>query len=403
MNLAETKDFASVRNFMRGHLLESVMPFWTRHALDPAGGINSCIRDDGTLVSRDKWTWSQWRALWVFSTLYSAVEQRGQWLAAADGIYRFARDHGWAADGCPLVVSADGGVIRGHESLYADAFAICGLCAYARAAGSDEAAALARRSADYAVEALRSPHDQIPHWPYPVPPGARVHGLPMIFSLVLWEAGQFLHEDSYRQAALGLSNEVFGRFYRRDRDVVLERIAEGDGEYPPPLGTVIVPGHVIEDMWFQIHIAREAGGLDDRIAEAARLTLRHAKLGWDDEFGGLLLAVDADGRDEVGWEFADAKLWWPHTETLYALLLAYEHAPSDELLSWYDKVHEYSFAHYPVAEHGEWTQKLDRRGRPLQEPIALPVKDPFHLPRALLNCIEVLQRLACSGDQRHSR
>jgi len=401
MNLAETKDFASLRDFLRRHLLENVMPFWTRHALDPAGGINTCIRDDGTLVSRDKWMWSQWRAVWVFSKFYSDLEPRREWLSAAEGIYRFARDHGWGSKGkgCALVVSADGQVLRDHESLYVDAFAIYGLCAYARAAGSEEAADLARRSADYALDVLQRPHDRIPHWPYPVPPGARVHGLPMIFSLVLWEAGQFLDEDRYRQAALELSDEVFQRFYRPDRDLVLERIAADGGEYPPPLGTAVVPGHVVEDMWFQIHVAREAGGLDDRITEAAQLTVRHVELGWDDVFGGLLLAVDADGHDEVGWEFADTKLWWPHTEALYALLLAYEQDPRDEFLHWYDKVHEYSFAHYPVAGHGEWAQKLDRRGRPFQQTVALPVKDPFHLPRALFHCIKVLGRLAGGGGE----
>lgn len=398
MNLAQTKDFASLRDFLRRHLTDNVMPFWTAHALDAAGGINTCIRDDGTLLSRDKWMWSQWRAVWVFSTLYSNLEPRREWLAAAEGIYRFARDHGQAGtgQGGALVVSADGQILRGHESIYVDAFAIYGLCAYARAADSSEAADLARRSADYVLDVLQRPHDQIPHWPYPVPPGARVHGLPMMFSQVLWEAGQFLHEDRYRQAALELSDEVFQRFYRPDRDVILERIAADGGEYPPPLGRAVVPGHVIEDMWFQIHIAREAGGLDDRIARAARLTTRHLELGWDDEFGGLRLAVDADGHDEVSWDFADAKLWWPHTEALYALLLAYEQNPSDEFLRWYDKVHQYSFAHYPVAAHGEWTQKLDRRGRPFQQTVALPVKDPFHLPRALYYCIEVLGRLAGS-------
>ena len=56
-------------------------------------------------------------------------------------------------------------------------------------------------------------------------------------------------------------------------------------------------------------------------------------------------------------------------------------------------MHNYAFGHFPVAEHGEWTQKLDRRGRKLTEVVALPVKDPFHLPRALILCADVLQRL----------
>jgi N-acylglucosamine 2-epimerase len=57
-------------------------------------------------------------------------------------------------------------------------------------------------------------------------------------------------------------------------------------------------------------------------------------------------------------------------------------------------VHNYAFSHYPVLECGEWTQKLDRQGNKLTDTVALPVKDPFHLPRALIYCLEVLQRLA---------
>ena len=44
------------------------------------------------------------------------------------------------------------------------------------------------------------------------------------------------------------------------------------------------------------------------------------------EYGGLLLAVDADGGKEVGWPWHDTKLWWPHTAALYVTLLAYEHS-----------------------------------------------------------------------------
>ena len=42
---------------------------------------------------------------------------------------------------------------------------------------------------------------------------------------------------------------------------------------------------------------------------------------------------------------------------------------------------------------GEWRQKLDREGRPFTATVALPVKDLFHLPRVLILCIEVLERL----------
>ena len=387
-------DLRGLLELYRVHLLEEVMPFWTDHAVDDSGALNTCIRDDGTVVSRDKWLWSQWRAVWVFSKLYRRIERRRQWLELARGICEFASRFGWdeQAGAWNLRLGGDGEVLAGPESLYTDGFAIYGLAELAKAAGDDSYVALARKTAESVLRRLQAPHDQIPTWPYPTPPGARTHGLPMIFSLVLWELGRHVGEQRYLDAAAALSDEVFGSFYRPERDVVLERIAADGTEYPPPDGTAVVPGHVIEDMWFQIHIARDRDQ-PQRIAQACRIILRHLQLGWDAEYGGLLLAIDADGRDEVGWKFADTKLWWPHTEALYATLLAYEHTGEDWALQWHQRVREYCFSHYVNREHGEWTQKLDRRGQALTEVVALPVKDPFHLPRALIYCIDVLERL----------
>ena len=106
-----------------------------------------------------------------------------------------------------------------------------------------------------------------------------------------------------------------------------------------------------------------------------------------------MLSKDAEGG-EPWWDFADSKIWWPHTEALYALLLTYDISGQPWCLEWYKRVHNYTFRHYPVAHYGEWTQKLDRQGQKFTQTVALPVKDPFHLPRSLIYCIQVLQRLA---------
>lgn len=392
-------DLVRLRVALYGELTKSVIPFWLNNAIDSAGGINTCIRDDGIVTSRDKWLWSQWRAVWVYSKLHNALGPNEQWLGLAKHIYAFASRFGWDeyCRGWRLRLAHDGSVLDGCESIYVDGFAIYGLTEYAKAAQSDAAAALACKTADSVLKRLRAPHDRIPMWPYPAPAGTRVHGLPMIFSLVMWELGQLLGEDRYRTAALEMSDDIFAHFYRSDRDAILERVAADNTEFTAPLGTVIVPGHGIEDMWFQTHIARETGN-GARVQQACHLIERHLEIGWDREFGGILLAVDADGREEVGWKLADTKTWWQHTEGLYATLLAYEHTRDTAFLDWYDRVHEYSFSHYPVPGHGEWTQKLDRHGKPTTEVVALPVKDPFHLPRALIYCIDVLDRLTADNQ-----
>ncbi len=109
--------------------------------------------------------------------------------------------------------------------------------------------------------------------------------------------------------------------------------------------------------------------------------------------GGSSEAVDISGREEVDWKWHDTKLWWPQCEALYATMLAYEYCREDWCLEWHTRIREYCLSHYPVKDHGEWTQKLDRQGNVLDEVIALPVKDPFHLPRVLIYLVESLGRL----------
>ncbi len=82
-----------------------------------------------------------------------------------------------------------------------------------------------------------------------------------------------------------------------------------------------------------------------------------------------------------------------HTEALYALLLAYQVSRQDWCLEWFERVNGYAFRMFPVAGYGEWTQRLDRQGRRQVEVLAVPVKDPFHLARALINSIGVLEKL----------
>ncbi len=388
-------DFAELLKLYRATLLDDVIPFWTHYAIDPEGGINSCITDEGVVVSRDKWSWSQWRAVWVFSKLYNRIAPRPEWLQIATGICDFLTSHGPLDNGhWPLLLDGGGKILREYESIYADGFAIYALAELYRATHEQGVIDLAMETFQ-ATETDINAASPPPAWPYPITEGCVAHGISMLFSLVYHELALVTGDAVVRAAADTHHHRVMKTFLREDRGLVLECLHRDGSEYPPPDGTVVLPGHAIESMYFQIHIAREADNqaMIKRAIEAIR---QHLEIGWDREYGGLFLAVDADGRPEVAWRYPDSKLWWPHTESLYATLLAHEICGEPWCLEWYRKLHDYSFSHYPVKKYGEWTQKLDRRGQIIKDVVALPVKDPFHLPRALIYCIDVLERLVSS-------
>ena len=130
-----------------------------------------------------------------------------------------------------------------------------------------------------------------------------------------------------------------------------------------PPGRVVNPGHAIESMWFMLHLFQRENDRE-RMRQAIETIRWHFDLGWDEEYGGLLLARDAEGSFwENKW---DMKIWWPHTEALYALLLAYSISKEQWCLDDFQRVHEYAFSHFPVPEYGEWTQNLDRQGTPVK-------------------------------------
>ena len=60
--------------------------------------------------------------------------------------------------------------------------------------------------------------------------------------------------------------------------------------------------------------------------------------------------------------------------------------------NWYNRLHQWSFDHFSMPEVGEWRQRLDRQGVPLKNFVALPVKDPFHLPRSLILGVQLLSQ-----------
>jgi N-acylglucosamine 2-epimerase len=381
----------ALREFLRQHLMESIVPFWLTHAVDSAGGLNTCIDDAGRVISRDKYLWSQLRAVYTFSALYRRIEPQQRFLDLATDIARFSLRHGRDERGhWVFCVDAQGKVLEGDKSIYADGFAIMGLVELFHATGDRAFLTPAIETFATVQRRLAQPGSYRTS-PYDIPPGLKAHGVSMLFSLAYFELSLATGDPTIAAAALRLADEVMDYFRRPDRRALVEHVTLDGGFEDSPAGRAVVPGHAIESMWFQIHQYR-ALGKHQRVAQCIECMRWHIERGWDTEFGGLFLGLDLDGHEPPYWKFADTKLWWPQTEAMYATLLAHEICGESWCLEWYRKIHEAAFAHFPQHGHGEWTQRLDRHWRPLTQVVALPVKDPFHLPRALMLSIESLDR-----------
>lgn len=371
-------------------LLDGIVPFWARHGPDEElGGVLSCMTEEGQRISTDKYLWSQARWVWTCSALYNRIERRPEFLRWARATIEFLRKHGRDEQGRWVYrTTREGVAVEGATSIYADCFVVYGLSEYCRADPDPALLALARATFDRIVRRIEEP-DFSETAPYPLPPNRRNHGVPMILTEVAGELARTLHDDAVARLADEYSRRVMEHFVRRERRCLLEFLDRNYCEVPPPEGTFVMPGHAIESMWFTLHRAVARG--DRRtIAEAVEVIRWHLERGWDPVYGGLFLGADAAGHPPF-FPHAETKIWWPHTEALYALLLAHHLTGEAWCAEWYERVHEWSFTHFPIPGIGEWRQRLDRAGQPITTVVALPVKDPFHLPRAAILAVELLQ------------
>ncbi len=390
---AAVDDLNELSRFLRGHLLHDIIPFWERHGFSSSRpGMDTCLADDGTLISEDSYLWSQLRAIWTFSALYNRIEKRSIWLEHATNIFEFVAANGQDSSGrwC-FRLAPDGRILTGHTSIYADGFAIIGFTELYRASRNTQALDRAMATFENVLPRLESWAERKTE-PYSIPSGMKAHAVSMIFSNAFDALSEVVSDARIDTASEFHCREVMDHYLQPERGLLHEYLNVDNATADTPAGRAVVPGHAIESMWFQIHQLRKRNDTL-RIKRAIAAIHRHFEVGWDPEYGGLCLGIDARGQTPVYWKFHDTKLWWPATEAMYALLLTHSICQEPWCLDYYRQIHDYAFAHYPVPEHGEWRQRLDRYGQPISETVALPVKAPYHLPRALIMSITLLDNI----------
>lgn len=362
-------------------LNNEVMPFWLKHTIDESGAINNCISEDGTILSKDRYIWSQGRALWTYSAMYNRIEKKQEYLDAATGLFNYLRKTGRSADGkWNYLFDGDGNMKEADISIYVDGFVLAGMTEYYIATGNEEAKQIALET----FENTWDRYNRLGSYkvaPYVIPDGMKTHGVNMIFTFFYEQLGKATGREDIREIAHDLAVEVIEKFYVKEKDAVLEFV-NADGRFSDtPEGRACVPGHAIECMWFLISIFEERNEKEN-IEKCCRIIKRHIELALDKEKGGLILALDIDGKEPCFWGKPTYKPWWVQLETLVATAYAYKHTKDEWFLDIHKQVNKFAYSHYPSG-YGDWYNWLDNDGN-IGETAALPVKDPFHLPRALI-------------------
>ncbi len=381
-------NLSRLRQRYETELFDRVIPFWEQHSPDRIhGGYYNCLDRDGSVYDTTKHVWLQGRQVWMFSKLYRTVEQRPAWLEMAALGMDFLRTHARRADGrVYFALTETGAPAALQRKIFSECFYVMALAEYSRAAQRPEL-----------LEEARTGLEQIWEWAYdwskvgrtPLPgqPPLQMLAVPMILLNLIeevagddWQAYRSEVDDCLRRIRLHI---------RADVAHVFEHVAPDGSPVAGPAGRLLNPGHAIEAGWFMQHWAQKLG--DAALAQQARQVVRWSHHdGWDTTHGGLFYFLDAEGYSPTQLEWP-MKLWWPHCEALYAHLLHYRLFGDEADRVLFEQTDAYTFAHFPDGEHGEWYGYLDREGRVTHRFKGGPYKGCFHVPRALLLCLNALR------------
>ena len=430
MNKTTDKDFyCKVIN-------ESLFPFWDKAVDRKNGGVFTCFDNTGAqLLSKDKYTWSQGRFLWIWSRFIENIQKGNISEPGAGALKRLEEDAHKTASfllkncfldsghvifllsetGEPKTIN-DGAPL--DASIYADFFVCLGLSEYARVYRNESIAVRA-------LELYRNINGRLNRGafhtePYPIPSGCEMLGIPMFAMYTGSELSQALfalgkpETDEIVSMSEKYSSALENDFFIRPHNIEVKCPASMNDTLHARHFT---PGHILECLWFYIHFKEFLQKLKHSAAlvhlpdflslsdEIGRYALDRA---WDTEKGGIFRYIDREGGKPKGrllndryenlvtktW---DTKLWWVHSESLYFCALMARRLETENVEAafyWqgmYKKIFDYTFSVFPNPNSsiGEWIQIRRRDGSPMNEVVALPVKDPYHIFRNILLLIEL--------------
>lgn len=391
---------AAYRTVYRDQLLQDVMPFWMNSDLldHENGGYISSVDREGKSYNDDKSVWFQGRGLWTFSALCNHYGAREEWLDAARLGKRFLEEHCVDTDGRMFFqVTKEGKPLRKRRYMFSESFYVVGMAEYAAATGDADALAKAEACFEQMLMLYRTPEND----PFKITPKSyaetrteRSAAVPM----VLVSSAQVLRRcdpakaDYYTAVVREMVDALMNYHYQPELKCTLESVLPEGGHIDNPAGRTINPGHSCENSWFLMNEAVYSHD-EELLKKALNLLDWSLERGWDKQYGGMLYFVDVDGRpcEQLEW---DMKLWWVHNEVLIATLMAYGLTGDEKYWSWFEKVHEYAFGHFHDAEYGEWYGYLHRDGTVSHTQKGSMWKGPYHLPRCLMVCDELLGMIA---------
>lgn len=380
----------------RKDLLTDIMPFWLEHGWDREhGGIYTCLNRDGSLMDGTKSVWFQGRFAFVCVYIYNNVEKDARLLEAARSTLDFIEAHCADADGhMYFEVTAEGTPLRKRRYVFSESFAAIAMSEYALATGDMTYARKALDLFNRMIRFLTTPGFLPAKYEDTV--ALRGHSITMILINVAARIRAVLPAPALDSQITDSIDALRRYFIHPEFKALLETVGPDGGFIDTNMGRTINPGHCIETAWFLLEEAKFRDW-DKELTQMALTILDWSwEWGWDKEFGGIINFCDCRNLPPQDYS-QDMKFWWPQTEAIIATLYAYQATGNTHYLDMHRQISEWTYAHFPDKEQGEWYGYLHRDGTVAQPAKGNLFKGPFHIPRmmtkAYVLCNEILKDL----------
>lgn len=378
----------------REDLVQNIMPFWMKYGLDTEnGGVYTCVDRNGELMDTTKSVWFQGRFAYTCCFAYNNIEHHQEWLDAAKQTIDFIEAHCFDTDRHMFFeVTADGKPLRKRRYVFSESFAAIAMAEYSKATGDRTYAEKAMQIFREMRKRLTTPGLLEPKYLPTVE--MKGHSITMILINVANVLKQVIDDPELDEQTDQSLESLINNFAHPEFKALLETVGP-NGEFIDSInGRLINPGHCIETSWFLMDVAERRG--DKKLLEFALQILDWSwDWGWDDEFGGIINFRDCKGYPQQDYS-QDMKFWWPQTEAIIANLYAYKLTGDEKYLKRHRQISEWTYAHFPDHEYGEWYGYLHRDGSVAQAAKGNIFKGPFHIPRMMIRsfmlCNEILAK-----------
>lgn len=377
-------------------LTENIMPFWMKYGLDREnGGVYTCVDRDGSLMDTTKSVWFQGRFAFICSFAYNNVEKNQEWLDAAKSTLEFIEKYCFDEQGhMYFSVTAEGKPLRKRRYVFSETFAAIAMSEYALATGDQHWAKRAIQVFEDTQRFLATPG----FLPAKFEADVKLQGHSIV--MILINVGSCIRkvvDDSKLTQQIDESIEKLKKYFiHPEFKCLLETVGENGEFIDTNMTRTINPGHCIETSWFIMEEAKLRGWDKPMFDLALQVFDWSWDWGWDKQYGGIINFCDCKNLPSQDYS-QDMKFWWPQCETIIASLYAYLGTGDEKYLYRHERISEWTYAHFPDAEYGEWYGYLHRDGTVAQPAKGNLYKGPFHIPRMMIKgymlCQEILKKL----------